>query len=187
MGTAPSSPFEIFDAIEDNDVNRVEEILNKFPNSNKVITRIDNMAQNSLSRAIYLHRTEIVEILLKNGANPNAIIESYRVFNYIFEEDLDILKILFKYGCNPNLLSENGYTMLDLKYTDRPDLDFIQLVIENGGYLHKSPKYDRQPFGFAPMLIQNNGIMEQEAQRWFCQQSIGLWRKCARGNYRGYF
>ncbi len=73
-----------------------------------------------LEQAIMLNNDSspiIVELLLKNGADPNIIYNNRTVLHYLIDQKYfihkeNIIKFLFKYGMNPNICDKEGNSIM---------------------------------------------------------------------------
>lgn len=60
-------------------------------------------------------RKEIIELLLKNGANPNIYSENFSnipLYHYIYTNEYEMVELLLKYHADPNITNSNGDTPL---------------------------------------------------------------------------
>ncbi|AEQ32948.1 ankyrin repeat protein [Acanthamoeba polyphaga mimivirus] len=149
------------------DVNIVDEknnncllrlIHNKIENENDVeIIKLlieygvkinfDNGHFSILSEAIDIISdigSEVVKLLLDNGANPNYIYDNKTVLLEIFEyhdkttikNDLINVKKLLNHGANPNLLDESGNNAILLAIKNEFPLEFINLLIDHNANIN---------------------------------------------------
>src|SRR3989339_280336 len=116
---APSlsaSAGELFDLIAKGDSKQVEEFLENGGKQeiNTPITNNWAPQWTPLYLACNFNNLGIVEILLKNGANPNTLSNGGQtpLFRACCYENLPIIEILLKYGANPNTPNSTGETPL---------------------------------------------------------------------------
>lgn len=82
---------------------------------------------------------EIVELLLKAGANPNSraghieVIKNSVIFKAIKTNDLTTVTLLLKYGADPDFQDELGQTPL-LTAVENENHEMIRLLLEAGAY-----------------------------------------------------
>ena len=102
-----------------NDINQ-EEIYKAIDNCSDLDVYSVNTIKHytALQFAINKNDVDIVEYLLKKGANPNqpSIVNLYPLFSAVDFENIKIVKLLIEYGANPNIRSFNLETPLLLSF-----------------------------------------------------------------------
>lgn len=96
-----------------------------------------NLMATPLTLAIDRKNVELVELLLKNGANPNYPLKynSYPIFSLVSTEHyepshLKMLDLMIKYGVNVN--QTTPYSNVIYSAFHKPQLPIIQKLLENG-------------------------------------------------------
>ena len=102
--------FNIFEAIHFGRLDRVTELSAQKTN----FTSKNTDGDTPLTYAIRQQKTQIVELLLQSGANPNAAsnLELTPLIIAINEDNTEIVKLLLKEGANPRLTGYQDITPL---------------------------------------------------------------------------
>ncbi|XP_057336450.1 ankyrin repeat domain-containing protein 36C-like [Microplitis mediator] len=96
-------------AIEQNNKDKVELIIKKIVDVDTVAPEDSPTCIDSLLQiAIHKRKDKMVELLLKNNANPNVRIPMLEIPLMVatYQEDLRMMQLLIAYGANVNDLSE---------------------------------------------------------------------------------
>lgn len=97
------------------------------------LNEVDGEGGLPLNVAIYFTRTDLIELFLENGADPN-IFDDYgynalmEEVNY-FEPDPKVVEMLLDAGADPNLYNEEGKTALMLAADMNNDIEVIKLLL----------------------------------------------------------
>ncbi len=124
----------------------LENFLNKYSIK---IEDVSTKVFSPLHRAVIMGHTDIVEILLKHGANPNGLTPgNTRILHIAIRcKKYDIIECLMKYGADPNLPDSNGnYPIHIAVRTNDPNI--IRILAKYGA---RFDVYDRD--GFRPIHI----------------------------------
>lgn len=88
----------------------------------------------ALSIAVYNNtkNLKLIELLLKNGANPNEKDDTgyTPLMNASINGDKDIVELLLKYGANVNILYDDKHTALYFA-SENGDNDIVELLKKN--------------------------------------------------------
>ncbi len=122
--------WDLLSAILQNDINGTKKLLESGINPNIS----DRQKRSAIEIAIRKTNYEIVEQLLKYGANPNELIlkndlPMSAVSLSATLKDGRFLKLLIKYGVDSKKL-DHYYTLLGAIYTNR--IDNLKLLLDNG-------------------------------------------------------
>ena len=147
-------------AIEDNDIEKLEDLLKKPGNVNSQprVFSFDGTFP-PISYAAGDGKYEMVKLLLENGADPNAKgVNSFtplhlalNALNNHYSNRFDIAKLLIEYGANVNAVSSRGETVLEkvFKSIEKDDeieeleqYEFLLYLIENDVDVYAKPKYN---------------------------------------------
>jgi len=114
--------------IENNNIKGIRDLLIKGFDRNKK----DDLGQTPLHRAVNYESVEIIELLIMEGADVNAINNDgespmFMVSSY----DIRIIKLLLEYGADPNIKNDVGRTILDEVYEGNVT-DIIELLQSHG-------------------------------------------------------
>lgn len=91
-----------------------------------------------LEQAIMLNNDSspiIVELLLKNGADPNLIYNNRTVLRYLMDQKdfvhkENVVKLLFKYGMNPDICDEEGDSIMMTAIKMQEKMDIIGIFLD---------------------------------------------------------
>ena len=140
---------DFLQAVSNRDLSQVKALHKKGANLNVK----DKNCDPALLNIFYgdsQGRYEIIEFLLKNGADinsvdnygntplMNAVMARGRYIVYDsdeYKETLKIAKTLLKYGANVNLISQYGYTAL-MEASGSGHYDAVKLLVENGAKIN---------------------------------------------------
>lgn len=111
--------------------------------------------------ASWLDQVERLEVLLKAGANINAIDTKFYygrtpLINAMINHNLDCIKFLVKEGANLNLADDKGYTALIWASVEEYDVTNVEILIQAGANLEAIDKEGNT----ALMLAAYNGKLD---------------------------
>ena len=135
----------------------------------------------NVNLAISMESEKCLEVLLKNGANPNFIDSKGRTpLMYAVLTSLDMVKKLLAHGADPNLTDFEGRTPLTLAIVDNEvDEDIIKILLEHGANPNVRDKSgytpliwavndrDRIPEIFISALIRTGAVMSEKGMELF--------------------
>ncbi len=119
---------ELGTAIRNNDLKRAKEFLAQYPNAKG---RADVMA---LHQAARFGEPEMVELLLKHGANPNVRNNSYPGTPLHFTDDPEIARLLLEYGADINAKDSSDRTPIQAAAQDE-NHDLVEFLLKAGQVL----------------------------------------------------
>ncbi len=121
---------DIFDAIEDNDINRVKQLIAQGVDVNAAHEVHGNTL---LIISILQNNIDIIELLINKGADVN--IENRHgetpLLLAVYEEDIDIVELLIDTGAGINIKDDAGDTPLSLAVGNN-DKYIIRLLLNAG-------------------------------------------------------
>ena len=135
-GQNPRPPGgELFDAVERNDVAAVEELLSRGADVNTLDPRYPQLARPALMTAASLGYSEIVRLLLANGADVNARDAGggTALIWACNDGHIDCTRLLLAAGADPGLRNNGGYTAYGRIMARNEEL--MRLLEEHGGSL----------------------------------------------------
>ena len=101
-------------AVEDNDRNKVIQLINDGADINQISSRGTSLGQTALYYAVVNNNLDIVEILLSNNADPD-LSDRYGSFPLQRAAAIgltEMVKLLVKFGANKNQKTSSGKTAL---------------------------------------------------------------------------
>ena len=99
--TSKTTFDSMFKAIENDDIDEVEHLINEGMNINSVILGKSNI----LTHAVYYGNINIIQLLLSHGADPNFPWGNSVLCEAVKNGDIEIVNLLLQYGANVNLRS----------------------------------------------------------------------------------
>lgn len=113
--------------------------------------------------ALYSSNYDISKLLIDNGADVNAIVESdydytgYTVLHFALQSvyTLDLVKILIEKGADVNLLASDGLTPILIASQRKDSYDVIKLLIEKGADVKVKCSDDYNPLHYAAYNSEN--------------------------------
>ncbi|KAL7300859.1 hypothetical protein TKK_0006415 [Trichogramma kaykai] len=103
-------------------IKRVQKFIDQEENLDLIWQSLDGFNESPLTLAVKFNRTEIVKLLLKNGANPNmklleknplhVFFESFHYNPNIKYDEFGLLEILTSYNCDVNAKDRFGRSPL---------------------------------------------------------------------------
>ena len=121
----------IFAAIQNNLHNKLEELLSEGAD----IELKNKFGTTPLSFSIYQNDNKLVEILLKNGANPN-VIDGNGLYTPLSEacvrNKVSTTKLLLKYGADVNYQYKKSETALTVAAKGCKNFELVKLLLDNG-------------------------------------------------------
>lgn len=166
MGSADS---KLKNAIENDEINKVQKLLQKGFDINKGINKEHNTC---LIYASYKNRLEIVRFLLEKGADVNACNnEGFTALMYASRNNnFEVVCLLLEKGANVN--KYNFYNCTALLYASyNNNLELFRLIIKTGANVNK---YDSYKNTALMITSQNNNLemvrllLQQEADVNIC-------------------
>lgn len=119
-------------------INFRQKRLANTKNSNFIASIIEEALSGQLEFAVAYGDIELVEDLLKAGANPNFMVDrDYPLINYALleiedvQKEYSIIKLLLEYGANVNALDTHGSNLL-FDIVPRDKVDIARLLIKYG-------------------------------------------------------
>ncbi len=94
----------------------------------------DDSGETVLMRAVYYMYSDIVELLIRSGADVNSIYPESGdtvLMNAVYKEYIDIIELLLKFGADPNIKNFSGDTALT--WADRKEHKEIMELLVNYG------------------------------------------------------
>lgn len=110
--------------------NRDIEIIRMLIDASADVNAISDKGVSVLESGLAIGNCEVIELLLKSGANPNKQDVTYGytlLMLAIIYNHLDIVKMLLQYGADPKIIAKDGKTALDFAY-EKGYLDIAELI-----------------------------------------------------------
>jgi len=121
----------IFSAIQ----NNLHDTLEKLLQEGADIELKNKFGTTPLSFVIYQNDNKLVEILLKNGANPN-VIDGNGLYTPLSEacvrNKVSTVKLLLKYGADVNYQHKKSETALTVAAKECKNFELVKLLLESG-------------------------------------------------------
>ena len=130
--TYESYPYPLLAAIDEKE--KFFALLSKKNSAACIEKRFRLSRETPLIFAAKYNRTDFIEPLLQNGANPNAqdIAGCTALFyTIVYHQNVAVARILLEYGADVNLPYKNDFTALKYAKIDRNE-EMIQLLLEYG-------------------------------------------------------
>ena len=121
----------LLDAFTDNNFERMKSAITSGANVNVK----DMIGWPLLNKAVFKNKTEVVKILLENGADVNAKSEDGFTPLMMAFGNIEIMTLLLELGADVNAKTKNGMTslMIGIKnYSVHENFDGIKLLLEKG-------------------------------------------------------
>lgn len=130
-------------------IQKGNDIISKF-----LIDVIENLNEKSncfyrypLTHAVNYQKIDIIDLLLKNNANPNIGCVLHEACK---NQNLKIVKLLVENGADVNLIDNNGQTALfNAINAKNANKEIIRYLIGNGADIHKEDNNGISPLSFA--------------------------------------
>lgn len=138
-----SKEGKLFNAVKNSNYYKVEELLNR-----KVDPNICDMVdRHILSHAAARGNPQIIELLLKNGSDPNvAVYEGHTALMSV--NNPEIVRLLLKYDAEVDAKNKDGWTALMIAASDG-DAEIVKILLENGANPNATDNASRNAIGFA--------------------------------------
>jgi len=126
---------KILDSITSQNLEVLTSIVNL---ESEILPGLLNQTQNffPLHEAVKTMNLEVVQLLLKGGALPNATDSSKKTPLHYGFMNIDILKLLVSYGADPNLKDEEGFTAFGLASKAKLPLSVLREYVNLGADIH---------------------------------------------------
>ncbi|MDR6554277.1 ankyrin repeat domain-containing protein [Paenibacillus qinlingensis] len=133
---------DIFTAARTGDANRIKALLN----SDLTLANAENSeGLTLLGFAAHFGQSEVVKLLLENGAVVNAI--SHSKVSYIpsntalhaaiaGERNMEVIQLLLAHRANPTIMDSNGHTSLHVAAFHKDSTAIISLLLDHGADVH---------------------------------------------------
>ena len=117
--------------IYNNDINIIKYILEKGADVN---IQDENGNTAFLYAALYYQNPDILDLLIKYGADKNAknVLGANAAIIAVYNNNIDILNKIINMGIDINCQNKNGWTALMSAVLDFRPIEIIQLLINNG-------------------------------------------------------
>ncbi|OLD00923.1 MAG: hypothetical protein AUJ07_12335 [Crenarchaeota archaeon 13_1_40CM_3_53_5] len=141
--------LDIFEAASLGKLSRVQELLREYPKSANAFSP-DGF--NVLGLAAHFGRKGVVELLVENGADVNAVASNPTGFTALTGalagNHAEIARILVLRGANVNHRYEQGFSPLMLAVEDG-DAEMTRFLIEHGADVNARTKDNKTALSFA--------------------------------------
>jgi ankyrin repeat protein len=102
-----NSTLDLFNAIDSNDIEKLEKLL-----TTENVNSFDSMGRSLMSKAIKTKDIKYIELLLKNGANPNLQNEATYMNSPLMDCSnynlVNVAKLLIENGADVDIQDKNG-------------------------------------------------------------------------------
>ncbi len=129
------------------------QALLKQKNNQKEINFKDKHGYTALDLAVIHNLVDVVEVLLKNGADPNIKDKNgyTPLHRAVIKSSPVLTELLLKYGANPNIKDVYGYTPLQRAVIQQsPEL--VKILLENGADPNIKDSHEYYPLERALMF-----------------------------------
>ncbi|VDL60084.1 unnamed protein product [Hymenolepis diminuta] len=156
--TEPNAGFDLHKAIESENIDTLSALLEK---SNKKIEYTDRMDHTPLMVAVIKNKINIIQLLLKYGADVNTANKLGRTALMISSNEglIDIVDILIQSGAHVNAQDINGMTAI-FYAVDGGFSNVIRVLVHAGADVN----HQESENGFTPLIrlafLTNNGNPE---------------------------
>lgn len=154
---------EIFDAVKNNDLNLVKQIIDK---ESSVVNQKDKTGNTPLHGAAIIGSVPISEFLLSRGADINAsnTMQSTPLHTAIENKQDDVAKLLIEKGANLNIKGRGGNTPLHAAaYSNRKEI--AELLISGGADLEIRNEQNYTPLAALTRSTRNYEVAEVFVRR----------------------
>ena len=143
MHTFQSNGQDIFETINNGDLETVKSILEKDP---ELIKARDNVGDSPLTWAVTTNNIEIARYLIKQGAEINASNQDGRtpIHWVVIRAGADMAELLIENGADINIVDYDKHTPLHNAGT-RGNVEVAKLLVEKGADLEIKDDYGRTP------------------------------------------
>lgn len=168
------------------DPEMIELLASHGANLNEVFDFGDGTVSNPLNICISVNRTDLADILLNHGANPNLRDYNGRtslVFAVVTSDEM--VKVFLEHGADPNITDNEGRTPLMLAAIDGGSVpDVIEDLITHGADVNIQDNNglsalmwavigrDRSADFLISGMIRTGGIMAEGSEAWFALASL---------------
>lgn len=146
---AKASPEEVFiQAAKDKDLAKVKEMVAKNPELVKAVSK--DIGETALAIAAFKGNNEMVEFLLQNKADPNAV-DSYGVYPILGAARMDraqVIETLLKNKVDVNTKKKNGETALHYA-AEFDSAEAAKVLLANGADKKAADAEGKTPFDVA--------------------------------------
>ncbi len=154
---------EIFDAVKNNDLNLVKQIIDK---ESSVLNQKDKTGNTPLHGAAIIGSVPISEFLLSSGADINATntMQSTPLHTAIENKQDEVAKFLIEKGANLNIKGRGGNTPLHAAaYSNRKEI--AELLISGGADLEIRNEQNYTPLAALTRSTRNYEVAEVFVRR----------------------
>lgn len=142
---SPNKKDLLYIYIANDDVNKIKDLLQQKINLNS-----STFNPPILEEAVNYGNKEVVELLLKHGANPNIENKDGSTPLYVasksYKNEKDIVELLLKYGADPNYY-ESGRASI-IAASNNGHTDIVELLLKHGADVN-----DVVYGGYTPLMM----------------------------------